>query len=480
MKHCKKRLRIIATVLLCLAFLFCLSGCARRLRMTDLLEKRQNEKTREASQEEEKKALETNPIEDPGEAQEIILNQCTGDFIAGYAIDESFLAWFQNVYGDGILEMVATAVNNDYQDVELWYDLTGNSMHVLWAEYCKKTGYQAETLENVYWKDASNGEATVIDFTGDINFSEGIATMNYLDSKQNGIKDCISEDLRTELASADITMVNNECTYSNRGTPIPNKDYTFRAKPERVGILQDLGVDIAGIANNHVFDYGEDALLDTIETLDDAEIPHVGAGKNLKDASEPVYFIINGRKIGFTAATQIERAIQYTQEATDSEPGVLKTLNASKYVSVLEETKKNCDYVIAFVHWGTEGKANYESDQKALAEKFVNAGADVIIGGHTHCLQGISYIDDVPIIYSLGNFWFSLSKDDSTQKEKTGVSQVIIDEDGELYFRFLPCVQENNQTSLVTSKSEKNEIFSYMEEISDGISIDEDGFVEKK
>ncbi len=59
---------------------------------------------------------------------------------------------------------------------------------------------------------------------------------------------------------------------------------------------------------------------------------------------------------------------------------------------------------------GTEGNHSYGADQKELAEAFVSAGADVIIGGHTHCLQGIAYIEDVPVLYSLGNFWFLITR----------------------------------------------------------------------
>lgn len=475
-KNCKKRTICILGFLLLGIFLS--SGCARRLRPIDLLEKKLSDDEENAAEaEKERIAIETNRIEDPGEAQEIILQSCTSDMIAGYAIDEAFLAWFLNSYGEDTMEQVATAVNNGYEDPRIWYDLTGSTMHVLWAEYCRDTGYQSERLTNVYWKDAASQDETILDFTGDISFAEGIGTVNYMDKQSNGIEDCISADIFDELCNADITMLNNEFTYSTRGTPIPGKDYTFRADPSRVSLLEKFGTDIVGLANNHTYDYGPEALLDTLDTFDEAGIPHVGAGKNLDEAKEPVYFIVNGRKIGITAATQIERSKNYTKEATDTSPGVLKTLNPDKYVQVIEETKKQCDIVIAFVHWGTENKSNFEKDQIALAQKFAAAGADVIIGGHTHCLQGISYVDDVPVIYSLGNFWFSVSAGSGASRKETGISQVIIEDDGDIVFRFLPCVQENYKTYLVTDETEKAEILSYMEGISDGISLDEDGYV---
>ena len=86
------------------------------------------------------------------------------------------------------------------------------------------------------------------------------------------------------MRSADIMMANNEFPYSDRGTPTPDKTFTFRADPADVHIMKDMGVDIVGIANNHAYDYGPDALIDTIDTLNDAQLPFVGAGKNIEEA----------------------------------------------------------------------------------------------------------------------------------------------------------------------------------------------------
>ena len=108
---------------------------------------------------------------------------------------------------------------------------------------------------------------------------------------------------------------------------------------------------------------------------------------------------------------------------------------------------------------------------------FAEAGADAIIGGHTHCLQGISYVEDVPVIYSLGNFWFGSTPTDGVNKKDTAIAQVIIRADGGLGFRFIPCVQENRQTYLVTDEQEKARIIAFEQQLSNGISIDADGYV---
>ena len=83
-------------------------------------------------------------------------------------------------------------------------------------------------------------------------------------------------------------MLNNEFTFTNRGTPTGGKQFTFRANPERVSLLQEIGVDMVSVANNHMYDYGEISLLDTLDTLENAGIAYTGAGENLEEAMKPV------------------------------------------------------------------------------------------------------------------------------------------------------------------------------------------------
>lgn len=409
-----------------------------------------------------------------GDAYMSILEGCTREFIGGYVINENFLSWITANYGEEVLVAVADAVERGNPDSELWFQETGNSIHVLWDSYCRDTGFQDYRLERVAWKECADEDRIVMDFIGDVNFDEDWSTMRYLDQQVDGIFNCLSEPLMEELNRADILVVNNEFTYSTHGTPIEGKDYVFRADPDRVYLFQLMGADLASVANNHAYDYGPEGLVDTLETLEGAGIPHVGGGRNLEEAMKPFYFIANGRKVAVVAATQIERSLPYTKEATEDSPGVLKTLNPDKFVTVIEEAKANADYVIVYVHWGTEQNPNFEPDQTALADAYIAAGADAIIGGHTHCLQGCEYREGVPILYSLGNFWFNSVKLD------TGVLQLVINRDGSMDFQFLPCVQSKNRTYLVEDEAEKQRILDYMESISVGVTIDDSGYITPK
>lgn len=397
-------------------------------------------------------------------------------FLGGYPLDDSFLFWFRAQYGNDALEQVAKEAAGE-ADAAIWQRVCGSSVHVLWLDYCEQYGMHPEQLSRVTRQKCASKDEIVISFAGDMNFDDRTGTMQQLKSK--GIGSVLSEDVRKVLADSDIMMINSECTFSTRGAPVAGKAYTFRSDPSNVLILKEIGVDIVGIANNHVCDYGLEALTDTITTLDQAGIPNVGAGNNLEEAKRPWYFVANGKKIAFVAATQIERTYNYTKEATETSPGVLKTLHPEKYLEVIREAKEHSDYVIAFVHWGTEGTNYYEADQVDLAEQFAAAGADAIIGGHTHCLQGMTYLSDVPVIYSLGNFWFGSTPTDGVRKKDTAIVQLIIHADDSIDFRFVPCVQENRQTYLVTDATEKARIIAFEQQLSKNVTIDADGYVKK-
>lgn len=313
-----------------------------------------------------------------------------------------------------------------------------------------------------------------LSFVGDVGFAKGYATINKYHGNGDDIHKSIDDGVLSMMTSADIMMANNEFPYSGRGTPTPNKKYTFRADPKDVHIMKDMGVDIVGIANNHAYDYGPDALIDTIDTLNDAHLPFVGAGKNIDEAMQPAYFHVNGNVVSIVAATQIERlGSPDTKEATADSPGVLRTLDPAKAVQAIKTASENSDFTVMFVHWGTESTDLVEKSQRDLAKAYVEAGADLVIGAHSHCLQGIDYIDDVPVFYSLGNFWFN------SRTLDTCIVTATLNRDCQLSsVQFIPCIQRGSGVVTATS-AERDRIIEYMRGISNYAEIDDDGFVTK-
>lgn len=310
-------------------------------------------------------------------------------------------------------------------------------------------------------------------FAGDINLDENWCTTQYLNQCENGIRDCIDERFIEHMQAADVMCLNNEFTYSTGGSPMDGKAYTFRAAPERVEVLKELGVDVVKLANNHVYDYGREALLDTFTTLEDAGIAYMGAGRNLEEAMKPVYFEIDGKTVAFVAASRAEKN-KMTPQATGEKPGILRCYDTELFQQVIAEADASADFVLAYVHWGTEYSYELEEAQLTTGKEYLDAGADVVIGAHSHCLQGMEYYDGKPIIYSLGNYWFN---------EKT-LDTMLIDlhfygDDGEqnLEVKVLPGVQSNYTTRYADTPEEQERIYSFLEEISVNVEITGDGVV---
>lgn len=309
-------------------------------------------------------------------------------------------------------------------------------------------------------------------FAGDICLDDTCAVMRHMKKKGN-LSKVISPKLIEKMNSYDSMVINNEFSISNHGKPMKGKAYTFRSSPDNVKYLQQLGVDVAGLANNHIYDFGKRAFLDTISNLNNAGIQTVGAGKNEAEAKAPVYLKLKGKTIAIVAATRAEKYI-LTPEAGKNSPGVFRTYDSEQYVKAIKQAKQKADYVIAYVHWGTEYSTELEAAQLRQGKEYINAGADAVVGAHTHCLQGVGYYKGAPIIYSLGNFWFN------EKTLYTTVLEIDITEDGALKARMLPCLQKGKETSLLVKASQKKKFVSYVNKISTNARLNKNGWIIKK
>ena len=317
------------------------------------------------------------------------------------------------------------------------------------------------------------GEVTLA-FGGDICFHDPFANMGALVQRGGLIESCISDELLAEMRQADICMVNNEFPYSDGGTPIPEKTFTFRSKPENVNLLHEMGVDIVSLANNHAYDHGESALLDTFHILEQAQIGYVGAGRNLSEASEPIIREVNGVKVGIVAATQIERLdTPDTKGATENAPGVLRCFNEAElnhFLKVVEDAERQCDVLVVYIHWGTENTDELDWAQPYQADLISKAGADIIIGAHPHCLQGLGSVNGVPVVYSLGNYWFNSKALD------TALLKVVVGKEGVQSVQILPARQQDCVTAMLHD-GEKQRVLNYLQSLSPDVSLDADGFM---
>lgn len=411
------------------------------------------------------------------ESAKAILDECYVSHLCGDKVvstenkqTATFSEWFFEYHSEEIKENVMNAAEDGVLTPSDLYELTGESIYVLSDRYHGLLNDVETAVQNcIYIRDGIIENGAEITIAGDLCFAEDGFVLDHYDTV-NDLEQCISPEILEITNQSDIFYLNHEYCISDRGEPLEGKYYTFRANPERMELLKQMGTDIVSLSNNHVFDYGKDALLDTTDLLDKAGIPYVGGGRNIEEAKRPIYFIVNGIKIGFVGASNGEKN-KYTPQATEEEPGILRAYDTTEFNQVILEASKECDYLIAYIHWGTEDTNYYNADQERWGREFLSSGADIVIGGHPHVLQGMEYVDGKPIVYSLGDFWFN------HETKYTGVLKLHISQEGLEEMSFVPCLQTNFTTQYLAAKEEQEEVYSFLEMLSPNIQIDSNGII---
>ena len=315
-------------------------------------------------------------------------------------------------------------------------------------------------------ESAETMTSVTLSFAGDVHFSE-LVLQNY---DKNGILAIVDDEMLSHMQKSDLFMLNHEFVFSNRGEAMEDKEYTLKNDPKYVKILQELGTDVVGIANNHILDFGQEAFLDTLDTLENANIPYAGGGRNLSEASAPIVQTINGQSFAIFAATRVSPSADWY--AGKNHPGILQTYDAMTLNKSIEDANDKYDHVIVFVHWGVERVEIPEDYQRTLAKGYVDAGADLIIGAHPHVLQGFEYYKGVPICYSLGNYLFGNRTGDTLLLNAT------FDSDDELSIQLIPCKRIDG---ILTKIQDSAELFNHLTDISFGAAVSHGGtLVESK
>lgn len=222
------------------------------------------------------------------------------------------------------------------------------------------------------------------------------------------------EPFAERLAGADLTLGNFEATLSDNGRPTQGGD-SFHADPAMLEGLRLAGFDGVSLANNHLGDYGNRAMLDTFETFDSAGLAYFGAGPDLNRARAPWIAEHDGVRIAFLGTESIGE----TPAARDDRPGTnrlnmpprtgpLDRAALDRIVGDITAANEVADVVIVIPHWGTQYTHEPEDSQRLAATRFAEAGADLVIGGHPHWVQGWEAIGDTTVVHSLGNFIFDM------------------------------------------------------------------------
>ena len=270
----------------------------------------------------------------------------------------------------------------------------------------------------------------VIHGTGDVNLDPSYITTyaaNGYGYAWSGLQGLFRED--------DLTVVNLECAVSDLGSPLP-KQFTFRGDPAALPAMRRAGVEAASLANNHSYDFGPTALVDTRKNLLANDIQPVGAGKNQHQALAPAVFEIEGWTV---AVVGFDKVVDPYPDAiaTDAKPGTAAGHDEDLMVDTVRGVAKDAGIVVVMIHWGVELDTQPRGADVDLGHRLIDAGADMIFGGHAHRLQPMETYRGRPIFYSLGNFvWPNFSVAGST----TAVAEVTVSPKGRVTGRLLPAL----------------------------------------
>lgn len=243
-----------------------------------------------------------------------------------------------------------------------------------------------------------SGQPVTFAFGGDMNFE------THLRSQLDTAPSTMLLPLAPLFEGADLRIANLETAITERGTPA-SKEFTFRAPPTAFDALLAGGLDVVSMANNHGLDFGVEGLQDSLAAAATTDLGVVGIGADADEAYRPYTTTINGQRISVIGATQVlDDHLIAAWTATDQQGGLASAKEVDRLVTAVEAARSTSDTVIVYLHWGLERATCPTDVQQGLAPVLLDAGADIVVGGHAHRIQGAGRLGEGLVAYGLGNF----------------------------------------------------------------------------
>jgi Bacterial capsule synthesis protein PGA_cap len=261
----------------------------------------------------------------------------------------------------------------------------------------------------------SDARVLTMAFGGDVHFEEYLRPVA---RSPQGLA-----ELRSTLGAADLSMVNLETAITERGREI-GKEFHFRAPASALDTLAKAGVDAVTMANNHGADFGAVGLRDTLAAKKASPIPIVGIGSDEDDAFAPATLEAKGVRVAVFGASQVYEMTLLNWSADADSPGIASSAPVTRLRSAVAKAAKSHDVVVVYMHWGLDYQKCPDGQSASTAAALEEAGADIIVGGHSHRVNGAGWLDRAYVGYGLGNFvWWRSREPDS----RTGVLTLDID-----------------------------------------------------
>lgn len=294
------------------------------------------------------------------------------------------------------------------------------------TEEKKELAIQDNTRDSIVQETVrKENEELVLSFAGDIMFDKSVA--GFIKSKG---EDYVFQGYEKYLKSSDVVFGNLETSLCSSGQPVSEKEHIFRSSPKLASFMKKYNFTVMSIANNHTMDYGRAAFVESLRILKESGISYGGGGHNREEANDGVIIEKKGLKIGFIAFTSVIPSVDWY--AGEKRPGIIGAykIHEEEVLKAVGNLDAKCDILVVSVHWGKEGATEVREQESEMAHKLVDAGADVIMGHHPHVVQSFELYQDKLILYSLGNFIFTTSY--SEISNKTILATARFDKSGSL------------------------------------------------
>lgn len=278
----------------------------------------------------------------------------------------------------------------------------------------------------------------------------------------DSVRDLLLE-IRPLLDAADYRVTNLESVLTEEGVGerIPKTGPNLRGAPSDLCFITEGNFDVAVLANNHFGDFGAQGVLQTLKLLDDAGIRHIGGGTDVTDAYRSVILEKDGVRVSLLAVCENEFGC-----ATQSTPGAAG-FDMPLLARRIAQERARADHVVVIFHGGNEYNPLPAPAAQDRYRAILDYGADALIGGHTHCIQGYEIYKGKPLVYSMGNFFFPDSCDDPNSGWFYGyLSELNVTKEGiTLHVHPYRLTSDNRRVHLFTGV-ERDRMLAYIDTLS--------------
>lgn len=277
----------------------------------------------------------------------------------------------------------------------------------------------------------------------------------------------LGDKLNEIWSSSDLRIFNLEVPLTDKETPISKQGPNLMAPTSTIKGIKGLNPSLVTLANNHILDQGIQGLNSTQKLLNRYDIPFVGAGKNLKKATEPYILEKNGISIGVYACAENEFTI-----ATNNSPGA-NPFDPLESLDHIEKLKTKCDYVVVLYHGGKEHYRYPSPYLQKVCRKIVLKGADLVVCQHSHCVGSFEQFEGSTIVYGQGNFIFNKYDNEFWN---TGLL-IKLNISSKVEIEYIPIVKSKVGVRLATGQVSEEILLEFNKRSE---KILQDNFIEKK